>query len=179
MKHFFVVILLITPVYLVAINNNNRIDARSKTSFRNKLAKIITYSFKDYYIFNCIIFLAGLQVRNAAYKYQHQTMLDRSGEKVFMEIIGVVSGMMGIYDFLTKTPGISDDQIKQGFNDVQQQLNTIQNMIDQTISLIVDTSIRNQYVTTERVITESLRCYNAYTSMTAPDDVAYWQSEFL
>ena len=96
-----------------------------------------------------------------------------------MEIIGVVSGMMSIYDFLTKTPGITDDQIKQGFNDVQQQLNTIQNMIDQTIGLIVDTSIRNQYVTTERVITESLRCYNAYTSMTAPEDLAYWQGEFL
>ena len=75
---------------------------------------------------------------------------------------------MGVYDRLTRSSGITDDDIKQGFYYVQNELNSIQSMIDEAIKLLTDAAIRNQYVTAERVITESLRCYNAYTNMTNP-----------
>ena len=60
-----------------------------------------------------------------------------------------------------------------------EQFSTIQTKIGEFISLLTDESIRDQYASTERVIVESLHCFNAYTNMTEPEDVAYWKAEFL
>lgn len=104
----------------------------------------------------------------------------RDDERVFMEIVGIVRGVMGVYDSITNpSTGDLQDQINDGFHRVEQQLSAIQQSIDQVINVVIDQGIRGQYVTTERVITESLRCYNAYSSMTDEQDAAYWRGEFL
>jgi hypothetical protein len=101
-------------------------------------------------------------------------------EKGFMDIIGMYSSIMGIYDSITN-PSTAElaAQIKEGFQRVEQQLASIQQSINEVISIILDQSIRTQYASTERVITESLRCYNAYLNMTSPEGQEYWRQEFL
>ena len=101
-------------------------------------------------------------------------------EKGFMDIIGLYSSIMGIYDSITNpSTGELAAQIKEGFQRVEQQLASIQQSINEVISIILDQSIRTQYASTERVITESLRCYNAYLNMTSPEGQEYWRQEFL
>ena len=98
----------------------------------------------------------------------------------FMEIIGFVKGIMGIYDSIVN-PSTKElaDLIKQGFSDVERELYDIQQSINDLISIIADQSMRTQYASTERVITESLRCYNAYLNMTQQEGKDYWRGEFL
>ena len=101
-------------------------------------------------------------------------------EKGFMDIIGLYSSIMGIYDSITNpSTGELAAQIKEGFQRVEQQLASIQQSINEVISIILDQSIRTQYASTERVITESLRCYNSYLNMTSPEGQEYWRQEFL
>ena len=89
---------------------------------------------------------------------------------------------MKVYDSIAN-PQPSDAElaalIKQGFSDVERELFDIQQSIDDLISIIADQSVRTQYASTERVITESLRCYNAYLNMTQQEGKDYWKSEFL
>ena len=97
----------------------------------------------------------------------------------FLEIFGIVKVVMEAYDLLTFTSGATSSEVKEGFEHVNEQFSSIQSKIGEFISLITDESIRDQYASTERVIVESLHCYNAYTNMTEPEDVAYWKAEFL
>ena len=62
-----------------------------------------------------------------------------------LEIIGVVNNVMTIYDRLTKNPGNSDSDVKQQFNDIQQQLFQMSSELNAIISLIIDQGSRNQY----------------------------------
>ena len=101
-------------------------------------------------------------------------------EKGFMDIIGLYSSIMGIYDSITN-PSSAElaAQIKEGFQRVEQQLTSIQQSINEVINIILDQSIRTQYASTERVIRESLRCLNAYLNINSADGKEYWRQEFL
>ena len=97
-----------------------------------------------------------------------------------MDIIGLYSSIMGIYDSITN-PSSAElaAQIKEGFQRVEQQLTSIQQSINEVINIILDQSIRTQYASTERVIRESLRCLNAYLNINSADGKEYWRQEFL
>lgn len=102
------------------------------------------------------------------------------GPGAFLEICGIILKLaMEAYDLLTWTEGARSSEVRDGFIQVKEQMEAIESKNDQIISLIIDTAIRDEYITTERVIMESLRCYNAYLNMTEPEDVAYWKGEFI
>ena len=90
--------------------------------------------------------------------------------------ISIIGSVIGIYDYFS-TPG--NAELQEQLNHVQEQLDVIESVIEEIVVTVEEESIKTQYVTSQRVIMESLRCYNNYENMTNPMDAAYWYKEFL
>ena len=90
--------------------------------------------------------------------------------------ISIIGSVIGIYDYFS-TPG--NAELQEQLNHVQEQLDVIESLITELVATVEEESIKTQYVSSQRVIMESLRCYNNYENMTNPMDAAYWYKEFL
>lgn len=102
--------------------------------------------------------------------------------RIVEDMFGIFTSGLGIYDHF-KHPSTQDlmDEILS----IQEQLVGITEDLKQVINLVKDASLRTQYVSSQRVIVESLRIVNYYVNMTemqnmntTQEDIDYWQSEF-
>ena len=89
---------------------------------------------------------------------------------------GLIGSMVGIYDFFFNP---NNGDLEEQLDHVQEQLDVIEAVIEEIVVTVEEESIRTQYVSSQRVILESLRCYNAYANMTHPEAASYWYKEFL
>lgn len=88
---------------------------------------------------------------------------------------GMLSDAWGIYDFFGKP---SNQDLMNELQTIERQLDGINNQIEELISEVDKSSIQTQYISVQRVIMESIRCFNNYANMTDPKDKAYWLREF-
>ena len=91
-------------------------------------------------------------------------------------LAGLVGGVIGIYDYFAFP---SNQDLMEQLKHVEEQLDVIEVLIEEIVVTVEEESIRTQYVSSQRVIFEALRCYNAYANMTDPQDASYWHKEFL
>jgi len=122
-------------------------------------------------------------VKEPPKREKRQTMV------VTIKVLGIVENMFGIF---TSGLGIYDHFAHPSTQDlmdeilaIQQQLEGITEDLKQVINLVKDASLRTQYVSSQRIIVESLRIVNYYVNMTemqnmntTQEDIDYWQSEF-
>ena len=107
--------------------------------------------------------------------HQHDMFDDYDDEDLDGGVF-IVGDVFGIYDYFS-TPG--NAELQEQLNHVQEQLDVIESLITELVATVEEESIKTQYVSSQRVIMESLRCYNNYENMTNPMDAAYWYKEFL
>lgn len=95
---------------------------------------------------------------------------------MFRNVGGSVAGGYGVYKSVTR---MTNQDLADELLEVQLQLEDIKRSITELINQVEEESIRTQYVSSERVIVESLRCENNYGNMTEAQDADYWRREFL
>ena len=90
-------------------------------------------------------------------------------------IVGVFGNVLGIYDVFGRK---SNQELMDGLKEIERQLDEINNTIEELMSAVDESSIQTQYISAQRVIMESIRCFNNYANMTEPENKAYWFREF-
>lgn len=86
------------------------------------------------------------------------------------ELGGTAFDILGFYDFFGSK---SNGDLMDALLDIQDQLIDINDSIEQLISAVDKSAIQTQYISAQRVIMESIRCFNNYANMTKPEDKAY------
>ena len=89
---------------------------------------------------------------------------------------------LGAYDSFANP---STEELLGQINDIQKQLEGITQDLKNVIHQVEDAGMKAQYVSSQRVIVESLRIVNYYLNMTevqnvntTQEDIDYWQNEF-
>ena len=103
-------------------------------------------------------------------------------------ILGFIANIFKIYSAIANPNTNANNQtdtselenlIKDGFQQVEQQLNQIQQGINDIINLITNEAIKNQYGDDEAIIRASLRAYNTYLNMTSPQALEEAKKDFV
>ena len=97
-------------------------------------------------------------------------------------VIGFVNAMFSVYDFFTNP---STEELLGQIDDIQNQLEGITQDLKDVINQVKDAGMKAQYVSSQRIIVESLRIVTYYLNMTevqnqntTQEDIDYWQNEF-
>jgi hypothetical protein len=103
-------------------------------------------------------------------------------DKDAFDILGIYGTILGIYDFIASQFEPSNTEIlaeiKEGFQKVDTQLNSIKQSINEVINIVLDQSIRTQYGEAERQITDCVFHLNSYLSVTSPNG-QYLREQFV
>ena len=100
-----------------------------------------------------------------------------------IELIGYFSSMFTFYDRLN---GPNSNELMAEMQHIEQQLDEIKDSLTAVTNAVKDSSLKSQYVSSQRIITESLRIAIYYLNMTedldlntTQADIDVWHMEFM